>query len=256
MIALFDMDGTLTPPRKEIDTLIVKKLEELSKVATIGIVTGSDFEYVLQQCEKLFQSQNLPADRLEIFPCNGTKHYRRDSSGKFELVHDVNMIDEIGQEEYNYILQSLLSFQIMIAITHELPYTGTFFQYRGSMLNWCPVGRSATSKERDAWIALDREKGIRKHFLEELNQIIEKREARVSAALGGSTSIDIYPEGWDKTYVLNHLDGFDKISFVGDMCMPGGNDYALYDFLESTGSAFKTNGPERTAQIIDRIISK
>lgn len=255
MIALFDMDGTLTPPRKKMDPQILEKLKELSAFATIGIVTGSDFEYVAQQCTPLLQSQNFPVEKLELFPCNGTKHYRSDSDGKFELVHDVNMIDEIGQEEYNYIIQSLLGFQIVISVTHDLPYTGTFFQYRGSMLNWCPVGRSAGPSERDAWISLDKEKNVRKHFLNELNQVIEKRGVKVSAALGGSTSVDIYPEGWDKTYVLNHLEDCSKIYFVGDMCMPGGNDFALYDFLESSGNAFKTTGPECTSQIIDKIIS-
>ena len=48
-IVLFDMDGTLTEPRKVIKNDIVPALRELCKVTEIGIVTGSDYDYVRQQ---------------------------------------------------------------------------------------------------------------------------------------------------------------------------------------------------------------
>ena len=41
-IVLYDMDGTLTPPREPLEESMVPVLEQLSEVAKIGIVTGSD----------------------------------------------------------------------------------------------------------------------------------------------------------------------------------------------------------------------
>jgi phosphomannomutase len=76
--------------------------------------------------------------------------------------------------------------------------------------------------------------------------------------LGGSTSIDIYPHGWDKTYALNHYDDNNLFWFVGDRCLQEtGNDKPLYDKLNSIrkNTAFQTNGPNQTIQIIKDIIT-
>ena len=42
-IALFDMDGTITPARKLIDRKMIKALDALSEYGDIGIVSGSDY---------------------------------------------------------------------------------------------------------------------------------------------------------------------------------------------------------------------
>ena len=48
-LVLFDMDGTLTEPRSSLDRSLVPLLEDLSDIAEVGIVTGSDYEYLKQQ---------------------------------------------------------------------------------------------------------------------------------------------------------------------------------------------------------------
>ena len=77
----------------------------------------------------------------------------------------------------------------------------------------------------------------------------------LTAALGGSTSFDIYPEGWDKTYALNHVTD-DKIIFVGDKCKPGGNDHTIYTALDSTDDheSYSTKSPAETITIINKCI--
>jgi len=253
-ICLFDMDGTLTPARKNIQFNVVKKLKELSKYMKIGIVTGSDFDYIMQQCNRIFEVGGIDPTKLELFPCNGTKHYSWSSkTGKYEIVHDVNMISEIEQKSYTRILQTILSYQLLIAVKHDLPYTGTFFQYRGTMLNWCPIGRSAGDKERKEWVEADQQFKIREQWIKQLKIDLETDNIPVTVALGGSTSFDIYPNGWDKTYVMKHLDE-DKIYFIGDRCDDGGNDKALYDLLQITKTSYKTKDPNMTIKIIDQII--
>ena len=254
-ICLFDMDGTLTDPRKKIESHMIKSLLELSRHMKIGIVTGSDFEYVIQQCSDIFNIGGVPTDMIDIFPCNGTKHYKWKNTN-FEILHDVNMIDEIGRNNYNYILQSLSAFQMMITLSHDLPYTGTFFHYRGSMLNWCPIGRQAKDVERSEWVKQDIEKGIREYFFDEIQNAISDKKIKATVALGGSTSFDIYPTGWDKTYVMNHLNSYNKIFFIGDRCDEGGNDKALYDLLQIESSSFKTTSPDETCKIIEKIIAE
>ena len=55
-IVLFDMDGTLTPAREAASIPIAVALNELSRYSTIGIVTGSQYEYLQQQCGTILNS--------------------------------------------------------------------------------------------------------------------------------------------------------------------------------------------------------
>jgi phosphomannomutase len=71
----------------------------------------------------------------------------------------------------------------------------------------------------------------------------------VMVALGGETSFDIYPTGWDKTYALKHFQDY-TCWFVGDRCGEGGNDKEIYDLLNKKGRAFWTRNTENTAGII------
>lgn len=40
--------------------------------------------------------------------------------------------------------------------------------------------------------------------------------------------MDVFPKGWDKTYCLRYIEGFDEVHFFGDKTNPGGNDYEIY----------------------------
>jgi hypothetical protein len=48
------------------------------------------------------------------------------------------------------------------------------------------------------------------------------RDFGLRFVIGGQISIDIFPDSWDKTYCLRHLDtdSFDAIHFFGDRTLP------------------------------------
>ena len=52
-VVLFDIDGTLTEPRRVITKDVIEILNELAKLVEIGFVTGSDLEYVKEQMSAL-----------------------------------------------------------------------------------------------------------------------------------------------------------------------------------------------------------
>tara|TARA_A100001011_G_scaffold269922_1_gene279170 strand:+ start:1236 stop:2009 length:774 start_codon:yes stop_codon:yes gene_type:complete len=253
-IILFDMDGTLTLPRQKISRDVVDALKEKSKDFDIGIVTGSDYDYVMEQCMALFELSGVPCDKVLLFPCNGTKSYKWKYT-QYQLAHSVDMIDKISVTSYKKILSKLFDFQSeMLLFYPDIPLTGTFFHYRGSMLNWCPIGRLASQEHRDIWKKLDKDYAIRKEYMSLIEAHILSCKADVTVALGGSTSFDIYPKGWDKTYVMNHLDEYEEIYFIGDKCGIGGNDKELFDLLSSSGRSYVTKSPKQTIDIISKIL--
>ena len=104
------------------------------------------------------------------------------------------------------------------------------------------------------WVEEDNQYQIRDHFLRLLVRDIDKAEIPVTVTLGGSTSFDIYPTGWDKTYVIKHLRDYDMF-FIGDKCTGTGNDKTLYDMLQPDNSR-ETTSPSGTIEIIDEIVKK
>tara|TARA_B100002019_G_scaffold290246_1_gene307480 strand:+ start:3219 stop:4016 length:798 start_codon:yes stop_codon:yes gene_type:complete len=257
-IVLFDMDGTLTPARKKMTIEMCRKLDELQRHGfEIGIVTGSDMEYLKEQCDLMLGLGPVNASRVHYLPCNGTKYYKM-YNNKFQAVYERDMWQEIGDQQFKKLNSLLCSLQNSIATFYDISLAGNYIVYRGSMINWCPIGRSATAANRAQWCFKDRKQEIRKQWLRITRQALNNHDLEnVVVKLGGETSFDIYPEGWDKTYAFRNFNDEDTIYFVGDRCQPYvGNDYEAYIHAKNrgNGNGYSTTGPEETIRIIDEII--
>tara|TARA_Y100000034_G_C6854201_1_gene387895 strand:- start:9 stop:785 length:777 start_codon:yes stop_codon:yes gene_type:complete len=253
-IILFDVDGTLTPPREIIEDFMIDKLIELQKFNfDIGLVTGSDLNYLKEQCQPLFESTEFFSQRVHYLPCNGTKYYKLNQYSVFQKIYSLSMREHINKELYEELIWFLMDCQIKCKYLIEnntLPVSGTFIQYRGSMINWCPIGRSATKEDRNTWTLLDQKYHIRDKFLEFFSRHFHANNIVIK--FGGETSFDIYPVGWDKTYAFKNFKDYNEIYFVGDRCTPTGNDYEAYKMAKEKG--FKTSGPIQTKNIITKIL--
>ena len=255
-IVLFDMDGTLTEPRKKMKWQMTKALHSLQKANyELGIVSGSDMDYMTEQCEIMLDLNPVDWKKIHYLPCNGTKYYTVSAAATFECEYSLDMRVAVGVKRYNDVIYKLLESQRKMRYMlggKEVPMTGTFIQYRGSMINWCMIGRNASSVEREEFKELDKVYKFRHSLMSELtcNPLFENLVLK----LGGDTSIDIYPIGWDKTYSFKNFDEYDEIYFVGDRCTEEGNDYEAYMAVKEKG--YITTGPKDTIRIIKEILSK
>ena len=248
---LFDMDGTLTPARKKMSYDVLAGLEKLQNTGwDIGIISGSDMDYIEQQCDLLFDLTPIDVKSIHFLPCNGTKYYK-----SFKKIWEYDMRSKLGSNFMTKLYKSLLSFQgNIVAMYLDIPLTGNFFQMRGSVLNWCPIGRNAMQSDREKWIELDGKYYIREFFINHFNEQFNTRD--ITIKLGGETSFDIYPKGWNKTFPLDKepFSKYDKIYFAGDRCHSAGNDEELYNFLKekSNCDAFQVNDPVETITLIEK----
>lgn len=254
-IILFDMDGTLTESRQKFDSLTLSSsLEELSQYADIGIVTGSDYDYLKEQLSPLLNSSIRY--RLHLLPCNGTKYYAppENPSQEFELTQEVSMQKQLGKVAWRRLME-ILAIKQSKASELDIPLTGHFISARGSMINWSPAGRNANNDERKNFIRYDKKFNFRKRNLSEIrSELTSAHLDNVTVKLGGDTSFDIYPNGWDKTFALRYFDG-STVWFVGDRARsPNGNDYEIHKACEPR--SYNTTGPEETASIVSEIIKK
>ena len=250
LVCLFDMDGTLTEPRLKIKDNMIEALIKLSKQYEVGIVSGSGMEYIEEQCHDLLKTEI----DLKIYPCNGTEKYIK-KGNNIKKVESNSMIQEIGEENYYELIEFITRKQLWLIKNFKSRFnmTGTFFQFRGSMLNWCMCGRDSGKKERDIFSSFDKEFGIRKVLVEIMKNSKTSFSNQLSFAIGGSTSIDIYPIGWDKTFCLkNYTD--EQIYFFGDATNRGQNDFEIYEKLKP--NSFSVNSPEETISIINKMLDQ
>ncbi|CDO92903.1 unnamed protein product [Kluyveromyces dobzhanskii CBS 2104] len=237
-LVLFDVDGTLTPARLTISDEVKETLRKLRQKVVIGFVGGSDLSKQLEQ---------LGPDVLDNFDYafseNGLTAYRL---GK-ELASQ-SFIDWIGEEEYNKLAKFVLQYLASI----DLPKRrGTFLEFRNGMINVSPIGRNASTAERNEYEEFDKKHQIRAKFVEALKK--EFSHLALTFSIGGQISFDVFPTGWDKTYCLRHVeaDGFKEIHFFGDKTFKGGNDYEIYVDDRTIGHSVES--PADTVRILKEL---
>ena len=263
-IVLFDMDGTLTEPRKCIDKPMHKMLRYLAIECKteIGIVTGSGYDYIQNQLWPVLNDVVLRPS-IHLMPCNGTEYWPPPERPhlRHEMTVKMNMREEIGDFAFHEIMKVICKLQSELVNEFHIPLTGHFVSNRNSTINWSPIGRNANNVERVMFKQLDTEHNIRnkfykkfldfskesKHFLFDSNN-----NPLINIAIGGSTSFDIYPVGWDKTFCLKHFKNKDYNNpwFIGDKCFGDGNDKEIYDVINNFKQAFETKSPDETINII------
>ena len=161
------------------------------------------------------------------------------------------MRKEIGDSDFHTIMRKLIDYQNHIVSHYDIPLTGHYFSYRGSTINWCPIGRNAMGYDRERFSDFDKSFGVstfRRTILTQMREEFKNSRIPVVVKLGGETSFDIFPSGWDKTFALTHFPDY-EIYFLGDRCGDNGNDKEIYDALQPNNS-FWVKDTEDTKQIL------
>jgi hydroxymethylpyrimidine pyrophosphatase-like HAD family hydrolase len=120
------------------------------------------------------------------------------------------------------------------------------------MVNYSIVGRNATSHQRAEYAKWD----ARHLEREDIVDYIKTSHPELDVTIGGSVSVDIYPQGRDKSQVVDYLRSRQseeiKFVFIGDKNIPGGNDYPLAMKLEEDENSHwrQVNSPAETEALI------
>ncbi|CDR40836.1 CYFA0S05e05028g1_1 [Cyberlindnera fabianii] len=238
VLVLFDVDGTLTPARLQISEEMKSLLHKLREKVVVGFVGGSDLQ---KQVEQLGSS--VLEDFDYCFSENGLTAYKLG-----QKLASQSFINWIGEEKYNELAKFILGYLANI----DLPKRrGTFLEFRNGMINVSPIGRNASTDERNEFEAFDKKEKVREKFVAALKEKFP--DLALTYSIGGQISFDVFPTGWDKTYALQHVanEGFKEIHFFGDKSYEGGNDYEIYNDERTIGHA--VNSPEDTMRILKEL---
>ncbi len=207
-IYVFDMDGTLTPARQPMQKDFCHRFLPWLKTKIAYIAAGSNYEKLTEQ---------LPPDVVSSF------------SGIFSSMG--NVYHQKGTEIYRNeikldkeMLKALERFRKSTAYPKKL--FSNYMELRPGMLNFSILGRNCPFSEREEYNKWDNIHHEREFISKEMN----KNFPEYDFSLGGKISIDIVQRGYGKEQIALYLRNKypqDKIIFIGDRVVEGGNDYTL-----------------------------
>ena len=239
ILALFDVDGTLSEPRKEASPETIEYLAKLREKIAIGVVGGSD---LVKQKEQLGDSPNMFD---WCFSENGLLAIKDGVQ-----IGETSFKDHLGEDKVKKLINWILKYFSEL----DLPIKrGTFIEFRNGMMNVSPIGRNCSRSERNDYEVFDKANNIRPTMVEALKA--EFADYNLTYSIGGQISFDVFPTGWDKTYCLNYLPeaDFDEIHFFGDKFFVGGNDYELYESPRTIGHKIEDANPVTTLRILGEL---
>ena len=107
---------------------------------------------------------------------------------------------------------------------------------------------------KNNWILnLNKEHQIRSKFIGELKERF--KDLNLVYSIGGQISFDVFPDGWDKRFCLQHVekDNFKKIYFFGDKTFKGGNDHEIAN--DPRTEDYTVTSPQDTVEKLKKIFS-
>jgi len=219
-------------------------LQKLKEKCVVGLVGGSDLTKITEQMTIGDQSVLQRFDY--VFSENGLVAHKNG-----ELLSKESITSYLGDDK----IQKFINFALKKMSEITLPCKrGTFIEYRTGLINVCPVGRSCSQAERDAFGEYDKEHKVRENLVAAFKE--EFPDLGLSFVIGGQISMDVFPDGWDKRFCLTQMekDGFKNIYFFGDKTSPGGNDHAI--FADPRTKGHTVTSPEDTIQQVSDIFFK
>jgi phosphomannomutase len=244
-IVIFDLDGTLTKSKSDIDREMASLVAELLKLKFVAVTSGCSYQqFETQFVRGLPRGTNL--SNLYLFPTNSAAgYYYDDRGGRFVRVYQKSL----SLKDARRILKA---FESVFAQTDYQPPRKTYgpvFENRGSQLTFSALGQKAPLRFKRKWDPHQKKRL-------KIRRLLKRQLPEFQVSIGGTTSIDVTRKGVDKTLCVRklreHLNlNLRDMLFVGDALYPGGNDH----IMKSTGiKCVQVSGPEETKALIRRII--
>ena len=244
-VIIFDLDGTLTKSKSDLDKEMAKLMSELLQKRFVAVTSGCSFH----QFENQFLSK-LPKRtglwNLFLFPtCSASGYYYDRNKGTYYQAYS----NLIPKQAVKRILKSFEEVFAEIGYFHPKRTYGPVLENRGSQLTFSALGQEAPLHLKRKWDPDQRKRlKIRRH--------LQTRLPDFEITIGGTTSIDVTRKGVNKTLCARklkerlHVERKNML-FVGDALFRGGNDY----IMKSTGiKCILVSGPAETKELVTRII--
>lgn len=243
-IIAFDLDGTLTKSKSDIDQEMIDVLCRLLKHKKVVVMGGGNYE----QFQNQFINYLKCADRfknLSILPASGSSLYQFQNNAWKKVYQNV-----FSAQEKSKILNAFKKAFDDIKYREPKEKYGKVIEDRESQITFSALGQKALHCKKEEWNKKD---DVRL----ELKKALEKYLPEFEVRIGGLTSIDITKKGIDKAYGMKQLFKIfniskDDVVYIGDAFYEGGNDEAV---LKTGVTTISVGSHEETKKIIRNFLN-
>jgi len=231
---IFDVDGTLTDSRQQIDLSFEVFMIKFCCKNDVYLVTGSDREKTIEQV-----GLDVYYRAKRVYNCSGADVYEK----------DVNV----------YKSNWTISDEVKKFLQDELDYSqfpircGNHIEERPGGINFSILGRGegVNLADREEYVKWDRNTGERVLIADRL----KNQFPNLNVQIGGQTGLDISDN--DKSQILRDFNSDDEIHFFGDMMKEGQNDYPLAVAVDKAGGTnYTVNSWQETYNKLKDLTSK
>lgn len=242
-IVIFDLDGTLTKTKTLIDNEMSALLGKLTKTHHIIIISGASHQQLKNQ---FLEGLDIPTElfeKIHLFPTCGSQCFQY-KHNKWEERY----ADRLKPEEKTLIFSSFETMFKKTGYQHPQELYGEIIEDRITQITFSAVGQKAPLDKKELWNKENRE--MRKKMTLELQNILPSYEV----LMGGLTSIDVTKKGINKNYGVKKAEELlnipiERMIFIGDDLLPGGNDEPVI----ATGiDTVSVSNPEDTKNLLKK----
>ncbi len=226
---IFDVDGTLTPSRKQIDHSFWAFFLKFCCSNDVYLVTGSNREKTVEQL-----GLDICYRAKRVYNCSGSDVYERDVNvyrDDWELPKDV---ERFLEDELAYSCFPIRN--------------GNHIERRPGGINFSILGRDKDPMlGREEYIKWDKERLER----EDIADRIRNHFPELNVQVGGQTGLDISNK--DKSQILRDFSKGDDVHFFGDMIEKGQNDYPLgVKVIGRGGNSYNVESWKHTWELLNK----
>ena len=215
---IFDVDGTLTESRQQIDLSFEVYMIKFCCKHDVYLVTGSDRAKTVEQVGLDIYNRSK-----RVYNCSGADVYEKDNNVfKSDWKPSRRLINFLSDE---------LDFS-------TFPNkTGNHIEHRPGGINFSVLGRGMDSmKYRKEYVKWDINTTERILMADRISSEFPD----LNIQIGGQTGLDISDS--DKSQILRDFNSEDELIFFGDMMKEGQNDYPLAVAVDKRGGTNYTVG--------------
>jgi len=243
----FDLDGTLAESKQHLEPFMSLLLCKLALHKKVVIISGGSINQFQKQFLPYLNPDPIDFDtvmnNLFLLPTSGSRRYEFD---KIKKDWEMTDMEVFPPEEKAKVMKELE--KIVTAGEYgvgSITEGDDVIEDRITQISMSALGQNAPIDKKKIW---DPDQEKRKKIKSDL----EARLPGVNIIIGGTTTLDFLPAGFNKAKgLIRLLDKEDStindMIFVGDAIFPGGNDYSA---LEAGIESVKVSGPSETAELI------
>ena len=208
---IFDVDGTLTNSRQQIDLSFEVFMIKFCCKNDVYLVTGSDRQKTIDQL-----GLDICYRSKRVYNCSGSDVYEKS-----------NNVYRSDWQPYGKLINFLSDELDYSTFQHK---TGNHIEHRPGGINFSILGRGEDSmKYRKEYVKWDINTTERILMADR----IRSEFSDLNIQIGGETGLDISDS--DKSQILTDFNSEDEIHFFGDMMLEGQNDYPLAKAVQECG---------------------